>query len=304
MKMDCVIVGGGIAGLQAAVQLGRYKRSVLVIDANDGRSVICRNYNNILGWPDGISGMELRERGRRQAEKLGVSFLQARVERAEQTGDFFQLTTDGGARILADRLLLSTGIVDRLPDLPGLLPCLGRSIFVCPDCDGYEITGKRTVILGSGPVGADMAFTLAYWSRDLIYINHEAADINDAQRDQLSSVGIEYIPEPVSCLEEVEGNLRGVVLKSGRRITADRGFVAFGGNQVRSELAHQLGIHLMDNKHIRVDPRTKMTQVTNVWSAGDVVAHSEQVTIAMGDGAQAAIWMHKSLLGIPVPVSD
>ncbi|UVI28877.1 NAD(P)/FAD-dependent oxidoreductase [Paenibacillus spongiae] len=304
MNVDCAIVGGGIAGLQAAIQLGRYRRNALVIDAHDGRSVLCRSYNNLLGWPEGVSGQELRELGRSQAEKLGIKFMQARVEKAERSGELFQLTTDSGTRIQTKRLLLATGIMDRLPELPGLLPCLGRSIYVCPDCDGYEISGKRTVVLGSGQVGAEMAITLAYWSQDLIYINHEAADIDEQQRERLQALGIDYVHEAVASLITDGDELRGLVLDSGRRIAADKGFVAMGGNQVRSELAQQLGVTLHDNRHILANPRTKMTNAIHVWSAGDVVAHSEQVSIAMGDGAQAAIWMHKSLLGIPVPTGE
>src|SRR5690606_11742454 len=109
------------------------------------------------------------------------------------------------------------------------------------------------------------------------------------------------VSEAIAHLIENDGNLHAIHMTNGDIIQAERGFVAFGGNEVRSELAQRLGVQLHENKHIIVNPRTKMTNVEHVWSAGDVVEHSEQVTIAMGDGMQAAIWIHKSLQGISVP---
>jgi len=309
---DCVIVGGGIAGLQAAIQLGRFRRTVLVIEAGDGRSVLCRNYKNLLGWPGGISGTELRERGREQAEQTGVVFFrQDRVmevkyaDSQEQGNDeernTIRLTTERGEAIAAKRLLLSTGIVDRMPDLPGLIPCLGQSIYVCPDCDGIEVSGRRTVVLGSGDVGAQMALTLAYYSPQLTYINHERSPVSPQLLEKLKAAGIGYDARAAAEIVANEGELQAVVMADGERLVADKGFIAFGGNEVRSELARQLGARLHENKHVLVDARTKRTSAQHVWAAGDVAAHSEQVAIAMGDGSQAAIWIHRSLLGIPVP---
>ncbi|MFD0712588.1 NAD(P)/FAD-dependent oxidoreductase [Paenibacillus sp. GCM10027626] len=304
-QYDCVIVGGGIAGLQAAIQLGRFRRKTLVIDAGDGRSVLCRKYNNLLGYPDGVSGQELREKGRLQAEKTGVVFVQARAERAERLAEGFQLWMESGQAVQAKRLLLSTGVVDRMPQLPGLLPCLGRSIYVCPDCDGYEVNGKRTIVLGAGDVGAEMALTIAYWTpRTLTYINHEQTEVSKQLLERLQANKIEYFAAPVSRLTEKNSELSEVVMLSGTVYEVEKGFIAFGGNQVRSELGRQLGASLHENNHILADARTKMTNVLHLWAAGDVVAHSEQVSIAMGDGSQAAIWMHRSLSGVPVPVPE
>lgn len=300
-QFDCAIIGGGIAGLQAAIQLGRYQRHVVVIDAGDGRSVQCRSYHNLLGWPDGVSGKVLREHGRLQAERTGARFVQGKVEDAVSQDGQFQLVLKDGRKLRAKRVLLATGIVDRMPQLPGLLPCLGRSVYVCPDCDGYEVAGRRVVVLGSGQTGAQMALMLSYWTQDIIYVNHEKMPIDARLKQQLQVAGIQCMSEAIADLIEHDGNLSAIHMTNGDIIQVERGFIAFGGNEVRSELAQRLGVQLHENKHILVNPRTKMTSVEYVWSAGDVVAHSEQVTIAMGDGMQAAIWMHKSLLGIPVP---
>ncbi len=312
VSYECAIVGGGIAGLQAAIQLGRYKRKVIVIDAGDGRSVQCRNYNNLLGWDEGVSGAELRQKGRRQAEQTGVKFIEGKVTAAykphqsmphksksyesQKVAELFQLELADGRTVFAKRLLLSTGVVDRLPNLRGLLACLGKSIFVCPDCDGYEIVNEKAVVLGSGNTGAQMALTVAYWSQDIVFINHEHAPVDSLLMEQLRTAGIEQRNDAVDYLIEQDGSLSEVKFKDGSSIYVNKGFVAFGNNEVRSELALQLGVELHKNKHVIVNPRTKMTTVEYVWCAGDVVAHSEQVAIAMGDGVQAAIWIHKSLL--------
>ncbi|AJY75501.1 NAD(P)/FAD-dependent oxidoreductase [Paenibacillus beijingensis] len=297
MLQDCVIVGGGIAGLQAAIQLGRYNHRVLVLDSGDGRSSYCLQYHNLLGWPDGISGPELRQHGRIHAERLGVTFVSGRAVGAKQTDEGFAVETESGETVRAKRLLLATGVMDRLPELKGeLTPCLGISIYVCPDCDGYELTGKRALVIGSGNVGARMALTLLYWTRNLVYINHEQTGVDKELIAQMEKSGVEYVNEAVRELKRDGSFLTGVVTASGRTLKAERGFVAFGGNEVRSNLAQQLGVRLHANRHVLADPRTKMTNVMNVWAAGDVLAHSEQTAIAMGDGSQAAIWIHKSLI--------
>ncbi|MFC4102339.1 NAD(P)/FAD-dependent oxidoreductase [Paenibacillus xanthanilyticus] len=299
MTYDCMIVGGGLAGLQAAIQLGRYNRSTLVVDAGDGRSTLCRRYNNILGWPEGVSGRTLREAGKQQALAHGVRFLEGKAIGAERTADGFAITTASGDRAVGRRLLLATGVVDRLPELPGLAACLGTSIYVCPDCDGYEATGKPSLILGAGDAGAHMALTVRYWTDQLTYVNHERTPVDSELRKQMDEQGILYIEEPIAGIDrsgEDGEAMTGITLQDGRQLRADTAFAAFGGNEVRAELAEQLGVQLFKNRHILVDARTKMTSVPGVWAAGDIVAHSEQTIIAMGDGSQAAIWMHKTLL--------
>ncbi|WP_151737750.1 NAD(P)/FAD-dependent oxidoreductase ['Paenibacillus yunnanensis' Narsing Rao et al. 2020] len=296
MIYDAIIVGGGIAGLQAAIQLGRYSvHSVLVIDAGGGRSSLCRNYHNILGYPDGVSGEELREKGRRQAERLGVQFAADRVIKAEKSGELFLLSGTEGEKYTGRTLLLATGVMDRYPDIPGLVPSLGRTVYVCPDCDGYEIEARRTVLVGSGDAGAHMAFVLRERTGDLTYINHEGVPLSPENLQRLLEQNIIYLEQEVERITEEEGVIRSVILKSGDKVPADRGFIAFGNNAVHSELAEQLGIDLHKNRHIEANKRSLLTSMDRVWVAGDVAVHAEQATVAMGEGAIAGIWMHKAL---------
>jgi thioredoxin reductase (NADPH) len=298
---DCIIIGGGIAGLQGAIQLGRYRHRILVIDKGEGRSSLCRNYHNILGWPEGVSGKELRRLGRLQAERLGVQFIQDEViGLARPESGFVVERAEGNQGFKAKVVLLAMGLTDRFPALPGLEPCLGVTVYVCPDCDGYETIGQKTIVMGAGGTGASMAIALLYWTKEITYINHEWKNraIGEEQLQKLQAQGIIYIE---ATLEEVlrnghDSRFQGVRLADGRSILGERGFIAFGGNHIHSELARQIGVNCLDNKHIITDPRTKMTNIPGVWAAGDVGVHAEQLTIAMGEGSQAAIWIHKELM--------
>ncbi|TYS18697.1 NAD(P)/FAD-dependent oxidoreductase [Rossellomorea vietnamensis] len=294
---DCIIVGGGIAGLQAAIQLGRYEHDILVVDSSDGRSSICRSYHNLLGWPDGVSGEKLRSLGRQQAEAVGVEFQSDRIVTARKDKGEFILDGKDGYHYVGRKLLLATGIMDNIPKIKNLLPCLGLSVYVCPDCDGYEVKNKKVVILGSGEAGAEMAQTIHYWTDEITYINHESKEVTDETRRKLEERNIRIVEGNLSeAIVEGDSDFKGVRLKNGVEITGEKGFIAFGGNKVHTELARELGVEILDNKHINADARSKETNVEDVWAAGDIVAHSEQVSTAMGDGSIAAIWIHKKLL--------
>ncbi|MEH7239372.1 NAD(P)/FAD-dependent oxidoreductase [Bacillus sp. JJ1562] len=297
-QFEVIIIGGGIAGLQAAIQLGRYKHKIVVIDSNDGRSTICRNYHNILGWPEGVSGETLRNLGKIHAERYGVSFIQNEVIKIEKNHDPFQIHCKGGATFAAKRLLLATGVKDNIPSIKNIYKCLGLTVYVCPDCDGYEVIDKHVIVIGSGKSGANMALTLSYFTSDITFINYDWNKLDNEVMNMLEQKDITHIQDEVEeiLLEKETSDFTGVRLKSGNIIDGDRGFLGFAGNEVRSELATQLGIERLENKHIMVDPRTKMTNIKHVWAAGDIAVHSEQTTIAMGDGMQAAIWIHKSLM--------
>ncbi|WP_062232206.1 NAD(P)/FAD-dependent oxidoreductase [Fictibacillus sp. FJAT-27399] len=293
---DCIIIGGGIAGLQAGIQLGRYKHKTLILDSNNGRSNLCKNYRNILGWPEGVSGETLRQSGKKQAERVGVIFKEQKASKLNKSDNIFTITTDQQEFLQTRTVLIATGVMDRLPaGIENLKKCLGETMFICPDCDGYEVEDKKLIVIGSGQAGAGMAITLNYWTKDITYINHEQKELDESTLQDLKDLGILHISKPIlEIIVKDESIFEGVLFKDGEKIMGERGFVAFGGNRVHSELAEKLGVQL-EKKHIVVNARTKETNIENVWAAGDVVAHSEQVAIAMGDGVQAAIWIHKRL---------
>ncbi|MFS1519104.1 NAD(P)/FAD-dependent oxidoreductase [Bacillus sp. SCS-151] len=297
VENDCLIIGGGIAGLQAAIQLGRYNHRITVIDNNQGRSSICRCYHNILGWPHGVSGEKLRQLGKEHAIGLGVCFIKDKIVDVRKQDELFVLIGEKGDSYKAKRVLFATGIVERFPNIPKLVPCLGLTVYVCPDCDGYEVTNKKVIVIGSGNVGASLAITLTYWSENIVYVNHGKETIKQSLLSELSEHHITLANESITeIIVQGEGQFSGVQFGNGEIIMADRGFIGFGGNKVNSDLAYKLGVERMENHHIVTNHRTKETSVKNIWAAGDITIHSEQVTLAMGEGAQAAIWIHKRIL--------
>ncbi|CAH0146972.1 Thioredoxin reductase [Peribacillus sp. Bi96] len=301
-QADCIVIGGGIAGIQAAIQLGRYKHRILVIDSAQGRSSIAKAYHNILGWPDGVSGNHLRTLGRQHAEKFDVEFLNDTVISIEKKQDEFFIKTKNDTEYQAKTIFLGTGITDNIPPIKNIYSTLGTSTYICPDCDGYEIMDKQTVVIGGGNAGAGMALTLLYWSKDIIYVNHVKSKIDDQYREKLKKNQIPLFEEEVEeVLVDAKQQMTAIQLITGKIIEAEKAFTAFKGNKLNNELAIQLGVGVNENNHVVVHPRTKETNIEGVWAGGDLVAHSEQVTISMGDGTQAAIWIHKRLLGQPLP---
>ena len=297
-QMDCIIVGGGIAGLQASIQLGRYNHDIAVIDSGHGRSTIAKDYQNILGWPDGVSGNQLRSLGKEHAEKLGVEFITDTVTSLEKIQDKFLISTEKGYQYETKTVFLGTGITDNLPTIKNLYPTLGTSTYICPDCDGYEIKNKKTIVIGGGNTGANMALTLLYWSSDIMYVNHSKTEIDRTLRKKLDAHQIPLFEEEVQELHIDENQqLTSIQLVNGTSIKAEKAFTAFKGNKLNNALAKQIGVDVNETEHIHVNPRTKETNIMGVWAGGDLAAHSEQVTISMGDGTQAAIWIHKHLLG-------
>jgi len=294
---DTVIVGGGIAGLQAAIQLGRSRRHVLVVDDGKGRSSLAKNYRNILGFPEGVSGLYLRMMGTHQAKQVGVEFLADRATEIRQDEEgIFRITTRKGATSYAGRtLLLATGITDAIPLLPGLSDCLGESVYICPDCDGYEVLSQKTAVIGSGPQAAHLALILKYYTDELLVINHTKEEMDAELSEQLKEENITVIREKVICIEQEKGQLQAIQLENGDKIAVGKGFVAFRGAVVNTSLLDSFPLNRLSNGHIMVDGRTKETSYPNIWAVGDVAAHSQMSTIAMGDGAQAAIWIHKRL---------
>ncbi|CAM3684119.1 NAD(P)/FAD-dependent oxidoreductase [Marinicrinis lubricantis] len=302
MLYDAVIIGGGIAGLQASIQLGRYGHRVLVLDKGTGRSELCRKYRNILGYPMGVSGPELRERGRAQAEQYDVTFVNQKAVMLKQQ-DEFEVITDTQERYRGMTVLISTGVGDRIPDIPGMMDCLGESIYICPDCDGYEVMNRHVIIIGSGNAGASMTSELSYFSDQLTYVNHERQPIDAKLEKELASLKARVVHAPVIRVNSTAGQFHSVELAGGKQLEGEKAFIAFGGNEVRTQLARQAGAEVAENGHIITDPRTKMTSVEGIWAAGDVGLHSEQAVIAMGEGAQAAIWMHKRLMKLGLKTS-
>ncbi|MED4783234.1 NAD(P)/FAD-dependent oxidoreductase [Brevibacillus choshinensis] len=294
---DTIIVGGGIGGLQTAIQLARSLRRVAVVDVPGGRSTVAKAYRNILGFHDGISGEGLRKLGKDQAAKYGVIFIEDEVTRLEGQDDhrFIVHTKNGHIPIQGRTLVMATGIRDPFPVIPGIHECLGTSIFLCPDCDGYETVDQNTAVIGALPQAIEMADELSFYTPHLFIINHAKSPVDPEIRTEMSRKGYTFVEETVDNFLHLEGILRGLILSSGDRLDVARAFLSFPGAKVQTSLLEPFAVRLNEKGHVLTNPRTKETDHPNLWAVGDIVEHSQQVAIAMGDGAQAAIWIQKRL---------
>jgi thioredoxin reductase (NADPH) len=294
-RFDVAIVGGGPAGLSASIFLARYLRSVVLIDSGDPRNWETRGINAFLGLP-GVTPSELRARGREEARRYGVQLEDDCVHRAQKlTDDEFVLTTNSGADFDARRVLLAIGLKDVWPDIPGLERAYGETAHVCPDCDGYETRGKKTVVIGKGRKAVGMALNLSTWTREIIICtNGEEPAMDEPEYcRKLDALNIPVLTEKITRILSKEGRVSCVQLESGMDLDAERIFFAIG-QYPADDLGAQLGCKRDAGGHIVVDKHYH-TSIRSVFAAGDIVPGSQLAIAAAADGAIAALAMHKSL---------
>jgi thioredoxin reductase (NADPH) len=210
--------------------------------------------------------------------------------------DEFLLTLNSGVSYTARRLLLAIGLKDVWPDVPGLERAYGETAHVCPDCDGYEASDRKTVVIGRGRKAVGMALNLTTWTRDLIICtNGESPDLDDAEYcHKLDTLNIPVITDRIVRLRERRGRVRCLELENGMELDADRIFFAIG-QYPADDLGAQLGCRRDAGGHIIVDKHYH-TSVTSVFAAGDIVPGSQLAIAAASDGAIAALAIHKSLV--------
>jgi thioredoxin reductase len=292
---DVVIVGGGPAGLSAALWLGRYLHSVVVVDSGDPRNWKTRGINGFLG-SQGIRSPELRARGRADAEHFGVELVDDEVCKVSNTNsERFVLELDNGRTIESRRLLLCIGIRDVWPDIPGLSDCYGDTAHVCPDCDGYETRGCKTVVVGSGRKAVGMALSLTTWTdKIVICTNGEPANMQAAHLEKLKALNIPVLEESVKNISSIDGEIRSLNLESGMCLDCDRLYFAIG-QYPADDLGAQLKCKRGEDSLIEIDEHYH-TSVKNVFAAGDIVGGPQLAIAAAADGAIAALAIHASLV--------
>jgi thioredoxin reductase len=307
---DAIIVGGGPAGLAAALTLGRARRRVLLLDAGQGRNAPAAAVHNLLAH-DGTPPGELRRIGRAQLARYpGVELREATVEHAHAlAGGGFGLELAGGEGVVeARRLLLATGLVDVLPAIDGLAALWGRSAFHCPYCHGFEASGRRLAVLGAGPERVRLALQLTRFTDDLVL----CADGQPLERDLaelLAANGVPVADEPIARFEGDHGRLERIVLEGGEPLDRDAVFIPTVPRQ-RSELAAWLGCTLLPDGCVEVDELAR-TSVAGVYAAGDMAHRAAlprsfaAVSWASASGTLAGAMLDQDLLGadfkLPVP---
>lgn len=292
---DVAIIGGGPAGLTAAIWLARYLRRVVVIDAGDPRNWETRGIHGYLG-SEGITPAELRGRGREECRRFGATLIDATASRIDRGGDeLFTVVLDSGATLSAARVLLAIGIRDVWPDVPGLDRCYGATAHVCPDCDGYEARGKKTVVIASGLKAAGLALALTTWTREIIICtNGEPAAMSAEILGKLDALNIPIIEAPIECVRSSGSEARAIDLQGGMSLDCDQIFFAIA-QEPSDDLGTQLGCKRDEIGRLVTDLHFH-TSVRNVYAAGDIIHGPQMAIAAAGIGAVAANAIHHSLL--------
>ena len=290
---DALIIGGGPAGLSAAVYLGRFTRSVLVVDAGAGRSSFAQVNDNYLGFPNGVTTRELRELGRAQAERFGVTFKEGSVERIETTDMGFRLhTTEGDYEGKA--LLFATGVTDIWPRFPDVENWVGKQVFWCITCDGYRTQGKTVVCFGNSDDAAVTVLQMRLFTENLTLVaDPEFARFCD---DTLTDLALHRIPvlyaRPSSLeLDDTAERITAACLDDGTRLPCDMIFSLLGVRP-NTALAREMGVALDSEGYIRNDEEGYVS-MPGVFAAGDLTRmYTQQVASAVHAGAEAAQTMN------------
>jgi thioredoxin reductase len=281
---DAVIVGGGPAGLSAALVLGRARKRVLVVDDDRPANAVSEGVGGLLGH-DRTKPAELRSSGRRQlAEHANVEFRRGTVEDAERFGDAFVVTPTDGPPVRAHAIVLAHGLRYDPPPLPGIEALWGRSVFHCAFCDGWEVRDRPLAFHGSGPSAVRSVMVLAGWSNDVVLCTDGAPDPGGAL---LAAAGVRVRTEPIARLAASDGRLEQIEFSHGPAERREALFVNTRRDQPNG-LAAALGCELTDAGTIVTDADGR-TNVAGVYAAGDAAtAHSRSVAHAIGTGSRVA----------------
>jgi thioredoxin reductase len=295
---DVVVVGGGAAGLSGALALARSRRSVLVVDSGEPRNAPAAHMHNFLSR-DRMNPLALFEVGRAEVRGYGGQVIRGRVRTAAQDVDGFRVTLDDGRSVSARRLLITTGLVDQLPEIPGLRERWGRDVIHCPYCHGWEVRDQAVGVLATGPMAVDQALLFRQLTDDLVFFSHTAPPLGAEQAEQLGARDVRVVEGHVVGLEVNDDHLTGVRLEGG--VAVARQALVVGAPMVaRSQMLALLGLAPVEHplalgQFIRADP-IGQTDVPGVWVAGNVTDLSATVIAAAAQGVVAAAAINADLV--------
>ncbi|WP_229380729.1 MULTISPECIES: NAD(P)/FAD-dependent oxidoreductase [unclassified Sphingobium] len=293
---DCIVIGGGPAGLTAATYLGRFLRTTLVIDAGTGRAASIPTTHNLIGFPEGISGEDLLSRMGQHAVRYGAELVSDVAHSLAQSKTGFVVGLSSRT-IEARTVLLAPGVTNHRPKLAQAAHDRGVSrglIRYCPICDAYEVRGKRVAVLGCSEHGAAEALFVRRYSEDVTLLAQESAQLSPVDQAELAESGIAVVAATVRTLSVNDDDIL-VRLSDGRSLSFDTLYIALGSSG-RSELARMAGAAVNASGCIIVDDHQR-TSISGLFAAGDVVEGLDQIAVAAGQAAKAATAIHNLLLG-------
>lgn len=297
---DVIVIGGGAAGLSAALILARARRRVLVLDAREPRNRFAPHMHGVLSR-DGYSPLDLVADGYREVRAVDGVIVDARVATTRVTDDGFEVVTESGARATARRLIVATGARDLLPDIPGLAEQWGRGVVACPYCDGYEATGRAIGVLATSVPGLHKAHMLRSYSDDITVFTALAGIIPDEERLMLEVRGMRVETRTVTHVATDAGRLTGLGLDDGTITSIDVVF-AEPALVALDEPLRQLGAERVDS---HFGPWTAVdafgrTSIDGVWAVGNSANPGALVPLAAGSGATAALALNGELVALDV----
>jgi thioredoxin reductase len=294
---EVIVIGGGAAGLSAALVLGRSRRRTLVVDAGEPRNAPAAHMQGYLSR-DGMSPAEFLALGREEIARYGVELVRDRAVDVTK-GEDFAVALAGGKTVHARRLVIATGLKDELPTVPGVAERFGRDVIHCPYCHGWEVRDQAFGVLAATPMSVHQALMVSQWSKDVTLFLHTVAEseLTDDDLRRLAAAGVAVVPGEVAELTVEDDRLTGVRLTDGTAYPREAVFVAPRAIP-RTGLLEQLGAELHETPfgaYPVVDP-TGLTTVPGVWAVGNATGFAEQVVNAASAGYRAGATINGDLL--------
>lgn len=293
---DVAIIGGGSAGLSAALILARARRSVVVVDGGTPRNAPASAAHGLLGQ-EGVNPLELVDKGRGEAASYGALVVQANVRHTSASpDDGFTLELDDGSALEAGQVLIATGVRDELPAIPGLAERWGRDVVHCPYCHGWEIRDQRIGLLATGPMSAMQAMLFHQWSEHMTFFPN-GRDFPADQLEKVRALGITIAPGTVRSIEVTDDRLTAALMEDGSRVELDALAVP-ATTRARLDGIEGLSVDVAENAMgvTVVTDAAGHTSVPGVWAAGNVVNPGMQVSESAANGARVAMTINTEMV--------
>jgi thioredoxin reductase len=289
---DVVIVGGGPAGLSAALLLGRCRRRVLVCDSGNPRNASSTALHGYL-TRDGTAPLDLLRLGRDELTQYGVELRDVVVSNVDRSGDAFDVTLGESEIVNAHAVLLATGVRDALPAVPGMAECYGISVHHCPYCDGWEHRGQPLAVLGHGTSGAALALSLRTWTDQVTLCANGPARLKLQLREQLAAQHVVVEERPVAHVEHVLGQVTAIRLRDGGVVPCE-GIFFSGAQAQHCDLPKRLGCEFTQKGTVKTD-HLGQTCVPGIFVVGDASRDVQFAIVAAAEGAKAGVAINKAL---------